>query len=233
MSNVSGGADWWQASDGRWYPPELHPAARAVIDTRVGPPDNRSDGIGPTEGLLWRRPVVLIVAAAMVVVVIVGLVVLGSGSSTSDPQGVPTAVDKASSSDHAPLPQGTQAIALTWNSTRSGTTFHGHVGNEPLTGTSVQPRPYAETFNVTGTLAEQRFTLTLSATSATASRVSFHFGGTIGAESISGQAHLAANFSTRTGHISFSGTVGGTPVSGTIPLDATTMKDVSGTMTIG
>ena len=28
MSDVSGGAGWWVASDGRWYPPELHPSAR-------------------------------------------------------------------------------------------------------------------------------------------------------------------------------------------------------------
>jgi hypothetical protein len=26
MSEVSGGAGWWIASDGRWYPPELHPS---------------------------------------------------------------------------------------------------------------------------------------------------------------------------------------------------------------
>src|SRR5579872_6222317 len=25
MSDVSGGPGWWQASDGRWYPPEQHP----------------------------------------------------------------------------------------------------------------------------------------------------------------------------------------------------------------
>ena len=27
MSEVSGGAGWWMASDGKWYPPELHPDA--------------------------------------------------------------------------------------------------------------------------------------------------------------------------------------------------------------
>jgi len=28
MSDVSNGPGWWIASDGRWYPPELHPSAR-------------------------------------------------------------------------------------------------------------------------------------------------------------------------------------------------------------
>jgi hypothetical protein len=30
MSDVSPGPDWWQASDGRWYPPELRPAQTLV-----------------------------------------------------------------------------------------------------------------------------------------------------------------------------------------------------------
>ena len=31
MSDVSQGPGWWQASDGRWYPPEQHPNARAAL----------------------------------------------------------------------------------------------------------------------------------------------------------------------------------------------------------
>jgi hypothetical protein len=30
MSDVSPGPDWWQATDGRWYPPELRPTTRLV-----------------------------------------------------------------------------------------------------------------------------------------------------------------------------------------------------------
>jgi hypothetical protein len=30
VSEMPGGPGWWIASDGRWYPPELHPAARAA-----------------------------------------------------------------------------------------------------------------------------------------------------------------------------------------------------------
>lgn len=35
MSDVSPGPDWWQASDGRWYPPELRPAT-ALVRQRSG-----------------------------------------------------------------------------------------------------------------------------------------------------------------------------------------------------
>ena len=29
MSDVTQGPGWWIASDGKWYPPELHPSVRA------------------------------------------------------------------------------------------------------------------------------------------------------------------------------------------------------------
>ena len=35
MSDQSGGPGWWQVSDGRWYPPEQHPARQA---TSLAPP---------------------------------------------------------------------------------------------------------------------------------------------------------------------------------------------------
>lgn len=31
MSDVQPGPTWWQASDGKWYAPELHPAVRPVV----------------------------------------------------------------------------------------------------------------------------------------------------------------------------------------------------------
>jgi len=37
MSDKCEGPGWWIASDGKWYPPELHPAVRAQIQT--GPPE--------------------------------------------------------------------------------------------------------------------------------------------------------------------------------------------------
>ena len=37
MSDVSQGEGWWIASDGKWYPPHLHPEARTST-----PPTNSS-----------------------------------------------------------------------------------------------------------------------------------------------------------------------------------------------
>ena len=42
MSDVSQGPGWWQASDGRWYPPEQHPGARAAL-----PPPGMVPGAAP------------------------------------------------------------------------------------------------------------------------------------------------------------------------------------------
>ena len=36
MSDVTQGPGWWIASDGKWYPPELHPAARAKAQVDGG-----------------------------------------------------------------------------------------------------------------------------------------------------------------------------------------------------
>ncbi len=37
MSDVSQGQGWWIASDGKWYPPELHPSVRAQPEAAVAP----------------------------------------------------------------------------------------------------------------------------------------------------------------------------------------------------
>jgi len=42
MSDVSQGPGWWMASDGRWYPPELHPDVRA--GDGMAPAAGRSEG---------------------------------------------------------------------------------------------------------------------------------------------------------------------------------------------
>ncbi len=40
MSDKPEGPDWWIASDGKWYPPELHPSARG--DSPAVTPDRRA-----------------------------------------------------------------------------------------------------------------------------------------------------------------------------------------------
>lgn len=55
MSDVPQGDGWWQASDGKWYPPEQHPGARppVVPDVRptpsgTPPPGTWAGAPGPT-----------------------------------------------------------------------------------------------------------------------------------------------------------------------------------------
>ena len=52
MSDVSQGPGWWIASDGRWYPPHLHPSVRLSEDTAAGATGNGpilvATVIGPT-----------------------------------------------------------------------------------------------------------------------------------------------------------------------------------------
>lgn len=38
MSDVPQGPGWWQASDGRWYPPEQMPSTLAPLPPPAGPP---------------------------------------------------------------------------------------------------------------------------------------------------------------------------------------------------
>lgn len=56
MSMSSQGPGWWQASDGRWYPPEQHPDAVAAAQQPtaagppVGPPSGAAPGWTPLDG---------------------------------------------------------------------------------------------------------------------------------------------------------------------------------------
>jgi hypothetical protein len=43
MSDKSEGPGWWIASDGKWYPPELHPTVRK--DSTTEPPMQGLDGV--------------------------------------------------------------------------------------------------------------------------------------------------------------------------------------------
>jgi len=43
MSDTSQGTGWWQASDQKWYPPELYPADWQPIDGAVGPADDTAN----------------------------------------------------------------------------------------------------------------------------------------------------------------------------------------------
>ncbi|MCB1037930.1 MAG: DUF4282 domain-containing protein [Acidimicrobiales bacterium] len=46
MSDMAGGPDWWQASDGKWYPPEAASGAAAPTPAGIGVPPSTM-GPGP------------------------------------------------------------------------------------------------------------------------------------------------------------------------------------------
>ncbi|WP_421119961.1 DUF4190 domain-containing protein [Aquihabitans daechungensis] len=48
MSDVSQGPGWWQASDGRWYPPTAKPGTAASVPERAPMPGYRPPAVPPT-----------------------------------------------------------------------------------------------------------------------------------------------------------------------------------------
>jgi hypothetical protein len=81
MSDWAPGPGWWQASDGRWYPPESHPSVLPPP-----PPADGSHGWGPS-GLNRRRTVLVsitgtLVAVLVIVVVVVTLIATGGSNRT-------------------------------------------------------------------------------------------------------------------------------------------------------
>jgi len=72
VSDVSQGPGWWQASDGRWYPPALHPSQQQP--TALPPPAQSAVGgspppVPPRTGLSGGQKV----AIALVAVLVLGL----------------------------------------------------------------------------------------------------------------------------------------------------------------
>ncbi|MFT7650682.1 MAG: hypothetical protein ACI8Y4_005456 [Candidatus Poriferisodalaceae bacterium] len=91
MSDVSQGDGWWQASDGKWYPPQEQPAVAPP------PPPTPTAMAAPPEAdkkkPLWRRRWFLVILALVVIVVIAGIASSSSedesddaGSNNSDSQ---------------------------------------------------------------------------------------------------------------------------------------------------
>ena len=59
MSDVSQGPGWWIASDGKWYPPELHPDYRAAAEAAESQPSEPQ----PSEAYRIEAPVAEMQAA--------------------------------------------------------------------------------------------------------------------------------------------------------------------------
>ena len=86
MSDSSQGPGWWQASDGKWYPPEQHPQAastlppptqRPVPQAPITPPPAitpfGSPG-GRSKRSWWRRWWVIAIGVVIAVAVVAGIV---------------------------------------------------------------------------------------------------------------------------------------------------------------
>jgi serine/threonine kinase PknH len=67
MSDESQGPGWWQASDLKWYPPELHSDDEALPPP---PPDRPTAQIGTPPPPKWDRKPLAIAAGAVIVVIV-------------------------------------------------------------------------------------------------------------------------------------------------------------------
>jgi hypothetical protein len=101
MSDASGGPGWWQADDGRWYAPELHPdpayreaAGGLQPPGAAGPPERLAPEPGPGGAGRSRR--LALIGAVLVAVLVVGFLVLRSGGGDDDDA---TSSDDPTSSD--------------------------------------------------------------------------------------------------------------------------------------
>src|ERR1700728_627018 len=90
-------AGWWMASDGRWYPPHLHPGPRAPSYSQLGPvgwqPPRRRG-----RGCLYS---VLAVLALVLLIVVIAVIVAVSRVKTTPGSGTsrhPAAADVSLSS---------------------------------------------------------------------------------------------------------------------------------------
>ncbi|MGH9120158.1 MAG: hypothetical protein ACRD0A_20515 [Acidimicrobiales bacterium] len=77
MSDYPQGPGWWQASDGRWYPPQEPPMAQppaSPYPPYSGPPPQKKS----------KGPLAVIVAVAAVAAAIIGFVVVTAGDDDGD-----------------------------------------------------------------------------------------------------------------------------------------------------
>ncbi len=86
MSDTARGPGWWLASDGKWYPPEAHPAAQAptitapsAVPGAVAPPASRTGMSGCAKALIVGG---IVAAVAVVGVIVLLVVVVGRGVDT-------------------------------------------------------------------------------------------------------------------------------------------------------
>ncbi len=128
MSDGASGPGWWMASDGKWYPPESHPAFRPqwspVLGASGGPglPVVTAEGSSARPGQRRRRrPVVLTVASVVALALITTMVVASQGGGTDADAAVITAVDTAIAGGSADLTATGSIVAAGQTVTFTGT----------------------------------------------------------------------------------------------------------------
>jgi hypothetical protein len=100
MSDAPQGSGWWQASDGRFYPPEQHPDARPTQPVTPVPPPPQQSWVAPApaaqatwgqapqqqpapkgnKGVVW-----LVAGVAALVVLLIGVAIGAAGSDQGNP----------------------------------------------------------------------------------------------------------------------------------------------------
>ena len=75
MSDTAQGAGWWQASDGKWYPPEAHPAATPAQTIPAAPPIPGAAPATSRQGMSGCAKA-LIISGIVAAVAVVGVIVL-------------------------------------------------------------------------------------------------------------------------------------------------------------
>jgi hypothetical protein len=124
MSDMSQGPGWWIASDGKWYPPHLHPSvhvpepweAEGAQGADPSHPSSGASAPGTNAGKRSKTPVV-VAAVVVVILLVVGAVVVFGGSKSASAE----VVDAVNST----LSNGTAHLTLSISGQADGTSVIG------------------------------------------------------------------------------------------------------------
>jgi hypothetical protein len=230
MSDTSQSPGWWQASDGKWYPPHLHPNYVAQTQQTyqapmAAPPPRRSHGF------------VIAIVSAVVLLVLVGVGVgiymaaqasaIGPGSGTATISWQPVGAGSVNSDTGGvndqpqPFTGSIEGIGV------SGTARFVIPGNaSALSESSIPLQRYTGSFD--GKSFNLEVTVSLSRSGATSSTAptdaGFVVNGTWGSDNV--HAVITAPTNTNSNTADFRGTIGQWKVTGTItgPANGATSK---------
>ncbi len=118
-----------------------------------------------------------------------------------------------------PLAWGTHPVTISVQTGVDGARFSGEIGRVHFSGVSRQPNSDSTTYDVSGVDADTSFQVVLSFKRVgPGPAIVFSVSGSYGVTAVAGVATLAASSATKTGLVTFSGTVGAHRLSGRFPL---------------